>query len=355
MSGFWHWWSAELRELLPRASGHRRSRPRCIVLTPSRQHVVAYAEDKGGVTRVAMPDEADNALPGDPTAVVAQLGRTAGSRPVGIRVRHSDCLERVVMLPARARKDFDRLLMLDLERATPLRAADVLCAHLVEGPGSSDGLVAVRHLVVKRRVVEPLASAMRSAGLEPAFIECWNRDATAPLAATFSAGTSAVSRPRAPVLERGLAAVCALLLLALPVVDWIRKESTLASLTSELEQLRTVVQAGQQSTQQAVAVRAEVENLRRVLEQRPATLALLDEVTRLIPDDAWLDELRVEGESVEIAGMAASAAALLATFEKSRLVFDARFTAPVRLQSTTGQEQFRLRTRLRVAQPEVTR
>ena len=52
------------------------------------------------------------------------------------------------------------MLDLDMERTTPFRAADVLSAHYVAPDGAAPrGKRLVRHLVVKRRTLEPRLEA----------------------------------------------------------------------------------------------------------------------------------------------------------------------------------------------------
>ena len=76
---------------------------------------------------------------------------------------------------------------------------------------------------------------------------------------------------------------------------------------------------------------------------------MIEEVSRLLPDTAWLEALRVDGDTLEISGLAVSASALLPLFERSSVFHDARFAAPVRLASERDRERFNLKARIKRA------
>jgi general secretion pathway protein L len=78
-------------------------------------------------------------------------------------------------------------------------------------------------------------------------------------------------------------------------------------------------------------------------------VVLLDEISRLMPDDAWVSELRIDGDIVDMTGYARQATALLPLFEHSALFEDARFSSPVRFDPAQDRERFGLRVRLRRA------
>jgi general secretion pathway protein L len=81
-------------------------------------------------------------------------------------------------------------------------------------------------------------------------------------------------------------------------------------------------------------------------------LDIWEEVTRVLPADSWLTELRLsEGadhreREITMTGLSAAAASLVGLIDQSRLFTDASLTAPVTIDPTEGHERFALRARL---------
>ncbi len=75
---------------------------------------------------------------------------------------------------------------------------------------------------------------------------------------------------------------------------------------------------------------------------------LLDTLTRLLPDDTWLTELRVTGTDLEIAGTGASASRIIAIIDGAPGFSDAAFRSPV-TQDQLHREQFNIGARIGAA------
>ncbi|MBI4459151.1 MAG: PilN domain-containing protein, partial [Acidobacteria bacterium] len=75
-------------------------------------------------------------------------------------------------------------------------------------------------------------------------------------------------------------------------------------------------------------------------------LEILQELTRLLPADTWLQQLQYEGETVTLAGNAASASGVLQTLSGSPYFESPQFTSSIN-RTPDGQEVFRIALRLR--------
>jgi general secretion pathway protein L len=336
-SGFFAWWISELSGLLPAARSPARAASRLTIV----------ALEPHGEARVI----GSSGRSADPVALseaIAGLDPRSDSR-VCLRVRPADCLIRDIELPSAATRDFGRMLRLDLERSTPLKGRDVLSAHMIVGPAAGAGLVRVRHLVVKRRTVEPALTALRAAGIEIAAVDCWNEDGSAALPVRFLDDAEPTAKSGSGRLAWWAACATAVLLAAAWLAQVSRQQHALAALDAGIGRLQSGVREVRRQTEEARAAVAFAEQLRRLKEDRlPATM-ILEEVTRLLPDSVWLQEFRLDNDIVELAGLAASASALLPLLERSQHFHETSFTAPVRLEQGEDRERFRIRTRLKSA------
>lgn len=109
--------------------------------------------------------------------------------------------------------------------------------------------------------------------------------------------------------------------------------------------------------------RVEALHVRKLLDQREKIFDAIDaarkskersvpftqvweEVTRALPDDAWLSDFAFDGTSVTLSGYAERSANLISKLSSSELLGDPAFTSPVvRAPGQTG-EQFELRARV---------
>ena len=70
------------------------------------------------------------------------------------------------------------------------------------------------------------------------------------------------------------------------------------------------------------------------------TVKVLAEVTRILPDDTYLDRLLVGSDNVQMQGKSENAQQLIELVNQSSLFKDASFRGPTRLDSRTQKEIF---------------
>jgi len=72
------------------------------------------------------------------------------------------------------------------------------------------------------------------------------------------------------------------------------------------------------------------------------TIALIDEMSRILPDDTWLTRVDIAGREIQVQGQSLSAAALIELLEKSPVFENVRFRSPVTQVPRTEAERFHL-------------
>ncbi len=268
---------------------------------------------------------------------------------IGIRVPFSACFTRNVELPATATANFRHLLALDFERVTPFKVRDVYLAHFVETRPAAPGKVWVRQLVVKRSVVDGLKSEIETLGLEVGYLDCWDANGTAALPINLldrdGAGpSSGRSRWSMSWLLGGfvlaLAAAGALLLND-------KYETAVQELQIQSGRQKARSQAVREALARSQASYSEIANFYRLKNDNVSKLTIIEELTRLLPDTAWVTDLKIDGATVDLSGFAKSAATLIPIIERSTLFVDAIPTAPLTFDQREDKDRFSLRTRIR--------
>jgi general secretion pathway protein L len=259
-----------------------------------------------------------------------------------------------VELPAAARSDVRQILNFDLERATPFRLKDVYTAHVVEGEAGAKGKLRVSQMVAKREAIDPLVADVEATGLEVAFVDCWQDQPSAGLGVDFleqsapeAAAQGLVTPPRA------LAALALVLAVSAVAIILSKHESALEDVQARAAKMRAQAATVRGVLERSDAAVADLARLQQMkLKQIPA-IEVLEEVTRVLPDSVWLTDLRMEGDTLDVSGLAKSGAALLSLFERSAIFADAALTAPLTLDQREDKERFSLR--IRIKQPMTSR
>jgi general secretion pathway protein L len=344
------WWKEELTELVPSplrrwAAGEARR----TIFAPENGQFVHYEEVRGRLVR-----RGETSLPaGGPGR--RRFAARRLSRPIGVRLPRSACLIRQMELPAAARQDFGKILQLDLERATPFRHQDVYRDHFIENGPVRDGKLPVRQVVVKRAVLDPILQQLKSHNIEVDFADCWDDGDKRGLPINLLRGgqgepASAARRRSMPALALGL---CMLILAGSAVLLGLSKyETALQRLESETASAQAKAVAVNRSLTTAEASLTAVAELRRLKASRPPVIRILDELTRLLPDTAWVSFLKIEGDALEVTIVAQSTAELLPLFARSPLFATAALSSPVTYDSGGQSERATVRMTLKgVATP----
>jgi len=243
-------------------------------------------------------------------------------------------LARSLTLAPGAAADLGAALAFELERQTPFRAEEVWLGWRRE---ADDGAALRVRLVVARR--EDVAAALRrleERGLAADAVEVEGEPGVR-LRIPSLARRRGVGIGRLNAALLALFVVLALAALAAPA--W-RAERERARIGAEIAALKPVVD-------RALALRAEsdrllgdAERVVRAKGQAPVVTRLLEEMTRVLPDDAWLGQFNVVDGKVEIEGVAASAAALVRAIEASPVFGAVQYRAPVSADAVTRMEHF---------------
>lgn len=147
----------------------------------------------------------------------------------------------------------------------------------------------------------------------------------------------------APVVTFFLAAVLVVVTLVWVASAMVKDHVVLAGLQTELERLEPQIRRVHANVDEAAALRQDLEVLTKSDGTRNALF--LQELTKVVPTDAYLTTFRMRNGRVELEGFATSASDLVPVLEKSRLFKNAQFTSPV-TKVQNNQERFSLTTDL---------
>ena len=283
----------------------------------------------------------------DNPPIVFDEGRTFGSLPAlrGRRVHLLLAPERFVFrtleLPRAAAAFLDGVVRSQIDRLSPWTADAAVFGWSAPVDIGSDK-IALTVAAAARTQVDPIAEWLLSSGA--AFVEMSTRleDEGKPVALTRQAGG-----------ERETGRLRLFLIVAPVVAGIVFAASLVASLTlgavydaelSDLENQLAVRRAklvGEQDSKVAQALKT-LETQKRT---RTSVLLVLEALSKTLPDDAHLTDLRIEGDKIQIIGMANNAPALIPLIEQSGSFAKATFFAPT-VRGPNGGDNFHIEAQI---------
>ena len=152
-------------------------------------------------------------------------------------------------------------------------------------------------------------------------------------------------RSRAPSRSQwvtaGLAALVVVLGVSLAVAHGYTQERYVRRIADEIRRLDPDAKAVERLASDVAEHKRLLSLLRSVEQGSLRTLAVLEDLTNLVPADAWLQAVTMDRQGVELTGQATAASQLIPVLEGSAVLQRVEFTFPV--TRAQGKEQFRLR------------
>ncbi len=346
LQSFFDWWLGELAGLIPArlSPARRRDRHRLVLAFDDGEirvsEIVGDRErELGGVAR-SEPGQA---------AQISGLLRKARRRTSGITLRlaRGMGLRKVLDLPLAAQDDLDQLLRFEMDRLTPFRAEDVVFAQRVVARDPEQQRMKVELHVAPRAVVEQALAAAAGCKARPTRVELagLGPSGQAPELGRLTALNLLPAESEAPSasrLNRWLALVALALLAAALAIPLQQQRSTAADLERS-------VAAAKDAAQQSVQLRERLDqldaNVRFLTDQKsrnPMVTRVLAELTRVIPDQAYVEQLDVRDGELNLRGLATTPSDLIALLEQSALFRKPQFRAPVTQDPRLGLARFQL-------------
>jgi general secretion pathway protein L len=343
---FLSWWGRELGELVPAGLSGR-------LMPPKPQLWIVPAESGGGDFRVWRADGEPRVLDVFGAGEDAQMLRGRwqdilaefrdGRPEVRLCLHEDQYLALPVDLPGAVESNLDEALKYQLDQISPFRAEQVVLDHRVERRDAERDRIDVSLRIVPDDALDPLLERARAFGAVVHAVDTLSGD-DPPRPEGFNLLPES-RRPRyvhARARFNALLGVGVIVLLGLVMAQTlILRERSVAELGEAADRLRTeareVVQLQQQLEESLLAANFLAEKRAA----QPPVIDLIDEVTRLLPDDIWLQQFQLMGSELRIQGRADGSQRVIGLLDESELFRSPEIIGSISIDPRTGQEQFR--------------
>jgi general secretion pathway protein L len=341
LAAFLRWWVAGLKALLPgplrRLLGDGGYR---LLLSLDDDALVLTrvgAAGRESVGRYALTPDGGR-LRGPPPGVLAK------ARELVLCLPEDQALVQRLRLPLAVEPNLHRVLGYTMDAQTPFSAEQVYYDGCVLARDRSARMLDIELSVAPRATVDTALAALGAVGLHPdrVAVERTGADACPEQVNLLATGGGRRGSRLQRVLNAALIALALALAAVLAALPLWEKHQSLRALESALEVAGREAQAARTLRAEIHRLSADASFLAEKRRAAPLVLTILDELTRLLPDDTWVNTLRLRDGGVELNGHAQASAALIPLLDASPLFGNVRFLSPVTRDRLADDERFHL-------------
>lgn len=355
---FWAWWRGELADLVPLAlrPGARFLDDTTFVEIEDKRVQLKRFRD-GRLQDLDALDLAALPVAEQPLELRAWLSRCVPTpEALALILRPGDALARLIELPRAAEENLRQAVAFELNRYTPFQASEVYFDYRVAKQTIVESDLALQIAVTPKARVDPALSMLLQAGARPVAVVPGDDLHAGRMPLNLLPPERRPTRAARISSSNTLLAAVAVILfgvaLALPV--WQKQQAVAA--------LKPLVESARRQAEGASRLKTELDTMVQThdfLLQRkhsyPAATVVIDELTRVLPDGTWLQQLNLrshpKGWEIQIRGETTISSRLARVIDDSPLFRDAGFKSPLIKGQAPGSERFYLGAELESAPP----
>jgi len=317
-SRFLRWWLGELASMAPAWVRPTSADAKSFILVPLEQATAQY-------TRA---DSADQ-------------------RELALTLPSSRVMRKTLTLPLATEENLRQVLEFQMEQHTPFPAAKVYFGYWVTGRNFELGQLSVEFVATPREGVDAAIKALSGLALQVRAVFAADMLAAGNLVNLLPAGLGKAPSALRHGANPWLAALVALLALAAVAMPLVIKREAVVQLLPWVEKGKKAAETVDTLRRELVA---RVDKHNYLLEKRqsaPTVIQALEELTRVLPDDTWVQTLDIKGKELQIQGETASSVRLIGLFEQSSMFREASFRSPLTKGQSSGTERYQLALQIR--------
>jgi general secretion pathway protein L len=325
---FWRWWSGELLSFLPpRWRDVLAVEDACVVLQAHGEGFEVLAE-RAGVRAPLLSLVAD-----EHEDWQSQLERGLDDSRRGQRrlllMPSASLLRRSISLPAAALENLQAVLGFELDRQTPFKADQVYFDSRVLRQDAGAKQVHVELLVVPKQTLDSTLGKLGGIAASLSAVDVLD-------ASGQRLGVNLLPAERRASLPRTQPLIQAALLVASLVLVLFGLGQVVDNRVEAVEQMQAEVETQRERARVVSALRKQLDdaaaaaNFLAIQKQTQASMVLLlNELTRILPDDTFLERLSVSGSQVSITGFSSQATRLIGQLQDSPMLRDAALNGAI--------------------------
>jgi general secretion pathway protein L len=346
----WGWWSSEMMAMMP--NGARQAlndHKQTLVVSLHNGHANVHlyrGEQTQKIATFAMhPESADGTQ-----KIRSTIDKLTPSLSASIvQLPERSALQRRITLPLETEEKLANVLGFEMDRLTPFTRDEVYFDYSVLDRNKTKRTIDLKFTVAKKNAVDQVVDTLAEYGVQPTVLTVSDEpfdprqedeaDAAHNLLPHERRASPLRQKRYLPYLLSVLVALLAAAAVLLPLYHFDRVRTELDAFIVEA---KSAAMAAEQTRNDVERVVQQGRLFARKRAELPSVLQMLDEITRVLPDDTVLMRVEVAGTRLRIQGESASASSLISLIEGAKLFHRANFSSPVTKNPRTNLDRFAL-------------
>lgn len=340
------WWVGELAAAIPLRIRHWWRGANCVALLTLDDSQITFSQPtENGIKEIlsiSLVNDAHQVLTAD---VRSRLTKAIGKPPLLLAtIQENQVLQKKLLLPTVLLENLRQTLTFELDRYTPFRPDQAYFDYRLPAPLTPTGHVQVELAVASRAVVDQYAAKLAALGvnihgivIKDDFKSLDNHYRNLLPVATIRDTVSGRSKLRIAFALFSIVLVTALL--AIPA--WQKRSAAIALIGPVAE--AKVIALETDAFRDKLEMLVEEHNfLHNKKWDSHSTVKMLDELTKLLPDDTFVIQLDFTGKAIQIVGETASSASLVENIEGSPFFKDVAFISSLTKIQGSAYDRFQI-------------
>lgn len=327
--------------------------------------VIGQQFDEGGILRFQAARVRGRAIESksildltDPAQLRRSLSRleTLNDEPTERRIlalSSENILRKRIQLPLAAEENLRQVLIFEMDRQTPFKATEVEFDWRIAKRDEVARILLVDLVVIPKVQLETALKPVRDAGLDFEAVDLSHTRGSVAfdqLAGFNLLPEAAQGGARTDPLKR----VRWILAVALVGLIGFIMQQSLAARENALEKLRAETDARQQQAMEtarlAKTVREAITGANFLADRKlkqPETIKVLLELTKIVPNNTWLERISFVGKAVQLQGQSASADQMIQILQAANFLQNPQFQGVIQPDPGTQLERFTIQADLK--------
>lgn len=352
---FFRWWIGELRQSLPASWRQKLQYAMRRVTLGLDQECLVVGVDENRELKVLDSFPLSEAVTLQREQIHDLLtDKELLESPRFLVLRSSDVLRKEMKLPVAAEANIAQVLAFEMDRQTPFRASDVYYDWKIFKRDAETGQLTLELFVVPRAEVDNSIELLRARQVRLAGVDIVE-DHADKTATTMGLNILPVEQ-RVSGFNRKARTNLALGAVAVVLLALVMAQS-LYLRAHQVKELEAAIELVQDEARKVQRIKEQIDDASEAAsfltvrrESSPLAIELLADITRLLPDDTYLDRLVIGQSSVQLQGKSQNAQQLIEAVNSSELLDNASFRGSTRLDARSGLEIFEVNAEVTLAE-----
>lgn len=338
---FLDWWGYELKLLIPQSLKVRFEHQKKWIAFLIQQDKISVFDHKHSNATLT-PTHFDTTAEGLKSLdkFITGLKKKHNSINFGIVLSQDECFQRSLDFPKQSKAKLKDIISLDLERSTPFKRKNIYHDYFIED--SNDTTLNVKHIIVKKTIVNEKRDFTTKHQLPLQFIDVINKDQTSNLKINLLRHEAANQAHQTKHFFHYLILSIIILFLSIGALLQLshNQDKALAQLDRKLKTEKRKALKIRKKISELQSTKSSSQFLVKKKSSSIETLEIWRELTQKLPDTVWIENFKINPKTVQITGYTDSSEKLIQILEKSVLFSNVRFYSPVSMDSQRQRERF---------------